>query len=360
MPLRDANNADPPEIPNHTPTYGAAKQVVVRPLEAVARMAAPFLSQPQQVITSRENTRRGHELLDNALAFRMPGAFPGRSHDSCPTAAADDVSSGGTGAGDGALRAINGNSPPPPPRVHPPAAGSSGASTSKRGRAVGRLGAVKLALTPPRGGERQPRPSSTSPPPTRERGGSCIESCASPPEGAAMSRRVSVSSSPARRRGLAGAFASVLPFGGGGGDGGGDGRSDSQVERPPSPCGTPLATPHRAVVEGSYIDLRKLDRAKGRNQPRAYRCRDGSFVVLGSERMLSVRPGEKEAARGAGAPPAPGSGAAAAAAAAGQARGGIVTWVLRYGELDSCCINVSAAKESERSVGDVVVEVVSR
>ncbi|CAM9497960.1 unnamed protein product, partial [Ectocarpus sp. 12 AP-2014] len=108
------------------------------------------------------------------------------------------------------------------------------------------------------------------------------------------------------------------------------------------------------VTEGSRIDLRGLDRAKGGNNPRAYRCKDGSIVVLGRERMLSVLPeGSSGAESGSGVDGGNGGGG-------GAGSSGLVTWVLRYTELESCSINVSAGKESEHAVGDVVVEVTTR
>ena len=39
---------------------------------------------------------------------------------------------------------------------------------------------------------------------------------------------------------------------------------------------------------------------------------------------------------------------------------GTVNWTLEYGELESCCLKVSAGEESDRSVVDVVVEVTAR
>lgn len=334
-------------------------------------MAAPFWSQQHPaIVSSRENTKRGQDLLDNALAFRMPGAFVGRPRSSplCPAGGAPAAAAVATGgeveaaaggeaeaesSNGGALRAISTNSPP---RTNSPLS-RSGVSKRGRGAQRGRLGAVKLAATPPRDEEqRQQRLLSRSSSPTRGGRGRdpdpAAEGSPSPPaapRGAGgILRRMSFSASPPRR-GLVKALARVLPFGGGGG--GGSRRETAGGE--PSPCATPTATesraaagvaPRRMIVEGSRIDLRNLDRAKGGGKPRAYSCRDGSVVVIGRERMLSVLPDERATASGDG----------------GGGGGGVVTWVLRYRAMESCCINVSAAKESERSVGDVVVEVTTR
>lgn len=364
-------------------------------------MAAPFLApNPHHIQPSRENTRRGHDLLDNALAFRMPGAFAGRPRRSSPprrrpgdtdNGAAGNGDGNGRGGGGGALRTIDGNSPPrsispssPSSRGRGRASGGGGSGGNKRGRAAqrgGRLGAVKLEVTPPKesrsgcdsglNGSDLP-PSIIAVEPSAAAAVAVRRACSvtpSPPAspqqegsagcgvGSGFLRRMSLSASPPPRRGLAGAFARVLPFDGGGGGAGGTGGEDRDQCSPcravanprqaaavaAGPAGT--TAPRRrsaAVTEGSRIDLRGLDRAKGGNQPRAYRCRDSSVVVLGRERMLSVLPDDRDSTSGT------------------SSSCGVVTWVLRYTELESCCINVSAGKELERSVGDVVVEVTTR
>lgn len=331
----------------------------MRPLEAVARLAAPFL--PQQnldALSSRENAIRGQDLLDNALAFRMPGAFAGRPRNSTtrPMTAGDDVGPVGRGrAGKdngGALRAINGNSPP---RESSPSTTHARGLSSKRGRGAqrGRLGAVKLAVTPP-GKEERRRVSCSPSPSSGGRNEAAGDSYSSQQPGRlGRSRRVSWSSSPPRR-GLASAFASVLPFGAISDNGTSPPRRGGNRESTGGEWWPSATTPgaHRAIVEGSRIDLRKLDRARGGGLPRAYRCRDGSVVVLGERRMVSARPSNATADFVV----APADGVAGA----GEAHGGVVTWVLGYGELESCSINVSAGKESERSVGDVVVEITTR
>ena len=334
-------------------------------------MAAPFLSpNPQHIQPSRENTKRGHELLDNALSFRMPGAFAGRPRHGSNEDAAHD---GGGGGGKGALQVIDGNSPPRSTPASPPRGRGRRATGAKRGRGAqrGRLGAVKLEVTPPKSrsdcdggggggdgglpssggrGMSQP-PSPAAPPSPQGRGaGGC--------GGGNFLRRMSSSMSPPRR-GLAGAFARVLPFGAGDKEcGASPCRAIANPNPAPVAAGTAAAgagagagavgtAPRRrgGVTEGSRIDLRGLDRAKGGNQPRAYHCKDRSVVVLGRERMLSVLPDDGGGGGGGG---------------DGGGGSGVVTWVLRYTELESCCINVSAGKESECSVGDVIVEVTTR
>lgn len=325
-------------------------------------MAAPFLSpNPQHIQPSRENTRRDHELLDNALSFRMPGAFAGHPrHGGNETAVKNKAAAGG--GGKGALQAIDGNSPPRSTPASPPRGRGRTAVGAKGGRGAqrGRLGAVKLEVTPPKSegdcdGGGLPssggRGRSQTPSPQGGEAGGCGGR-----GGGNFLRRMSSSMSPPRR-GLAGAFARVLPFGTGENDY--DASPCRAVANPnPAPeveAGTAAATatagaggtaPRRrgGVTEGSTIDLRGLDRAKGGNQPRAYHCKDRSVVVLGRERMLSVLPDDSDGGGGAG----------------GASGSGVVTWVLRYTELESCCINVSAGKESECSVGDVVVEVTTR
>ncbi|CAM9158805.1 unnamed protein product, partial [Ectocarpus sp. 13 AM-2016] len=190
--------------------------------------------------------------------------------------------------------------------------------------------------------------------------------------GGGLLRRLSLSKSPPRR---ILSFKNVLPFGGGsgggggGGGGGGAGETGSSTHRCRAVAKPAAATgvggkragtgggPRRSpavVTEGSRIDLRGLDRAKGGNNPRAYRCKDGSIVVLGRERMLSVLPdGSSGAESDSGIDGGKGGGG-------GAGSSGLVTWVLRYTELESCSINVSAGKESEHAVGDVVVEVTTR
>lgn len=346
-------------------------------------MAAPFLTQnPHHIQPSRENTRRGHDLLDNALAFRMPGSFadrprPGDTDSGGPAGNGGDIGRRGGGK---ALRAIDGNSPPrslsPSSPPHRRGRGGSGGG-NKRGRAAqrGRLGAVKLEVTPPKGksgcdgdlelapstiaveeptgAEAGPRARSVSPSPDASPQGVAAASCN---VGNGFIRRMSLSTSPPRR-GLAGAFAKVFPFGGGASDTGGTGAGGIDQRSPCSavanprqaaavsgagPAGTAPRQRSAVVTEGSRIDLRGLERARGGNQPRAYRCRDSSVVVLGRERMLSVLPDDKDGS------------------SSGSSSSGVVTWVLRYTELESCCINVSAGKDLERSVGDVVVEVTTR
>ncbi|CBN80077.1 Formin-like 3 [Ectocarpus siliculosus] len=368
-------------------------QVVVRPWEAVTRMAAPFLpTNPPHIQPSRENTRRGHELLDNALAFRMPGAF-GSARPRQPGVADDRVGAGNGGGG--ALRTIDGNSPP---RSTPPSSPSRGRSSRaavaggggggdaraagvrKRGRGAqrGRLGAVKLDATPPKdggsGGSRsgcelpsaavEPAAATTAPLRSCSPSASPLQECGM---GGGLLRRLSLSKSPPRR-GLS--FKNVLPFGGGGGGGGGGGETGSSTHRcravakPAAAAGVggeragTGAAPRRpaaVVTEGSRIDLRGLDRAKGGNNPRAYRCKDGSIVVLGRERMLSVLPDGSSSGAESGSGIDGGNGGGG-----GAGSSGLVTWVLRYTELESCSINVSAGKESEHAVGDVVVEVTTR
>lgn len=351
-------------------------QVVVRPLEAVARMAAPFFPQPPAVPTM-ENAQRGHAQLDNALAFRMPGSFIGRPRNPPHATLAAGGAGGTPDVGNGALRSINGNSPPQraggsSSLSKPGSAGVVGALASNsrdanatnRGRPAHRLGAVKLPESPPEKEEQRRQFASCSPSSPGGRDGRNVAAGGeSFPRSPGVLRRVSLTLSPPRRA-LASALANaanVLPFAA-------TSAVNGKVERKQrcrreslvgkSSQGVAAAAvattagaeqaPRRAVVEGSRIDLRGLDRAKGGNRPRAYRCRDGSVVVLGRERMLSVRP---DVLPGAAEP---------AVAVDGQARVGVVTWVLKYGELESCCINVSAGKESERSVGDVVVEITTR
>lgn len=348
-------------------------------------MAAPFLSpDPNHIQPSRENTRRGHELLDNALSFRMPGAFAGRPRFGDNGNAAHNGGAG-VGAGKGALQAIDGNSPPrstpaSPPRGRGRSAAGAGA---KRGRGArrGRLGAVKLEITPPKsrsdydsGGDgslpsssaatsggrgRSQAPSPATPPsPHGEEAG-----CGGDSGGGNFLRRMSSSMSPPRR-GLAGAFARVLPFGAAEKEHGASPRRAVANPNPPpvaaaaaAAAGAAATAPRRrgGVTEGSRIDLRGLDRAKGGNQPRAYHCKDRSVVVLGRERMLSVLPDNGDSGLGDS-----GLGGGGGGGAGGGAGSGVVTWVLRYTELESCCINVSAGKESECSVGDVIVEVTTR
>eukprot|EP00903_Cladosiphon_okamuranus_P016298 g15030.t1 len=343
-------------------------QVVIRPWEAMTRMAAPFLSPSlQNIQPSRENTRRGHELLDNALSFRMPGAFAGRPRQgSNETTTQNEATAAAAGGGKGALQAIDGNSPPRPSPASPGRGRGRTAGGAKRGRGAqrGRLGAVKLEVTPPKsrgdGGTAFPSSggrgrSQTPSPQGGEAGGDGGEGGRG-----GFLRRMSSSLSPPHR-GLAGAFAQVLPFGAG------------EKEYGASPCrgvADPIPGPEEiaagaasaatatgeggagtaprrrgGVTKGSRIDLRGLDRAKGGSRPRAYHCKDRSVVVLGRERMLSVLPDD-------------GNGDGGGAGGAGGR--GVVTWVLRYTELESCCINVSAGKDSECSVGDVIVEVTTR
>lgn len=361
--------------------------MVVRPWEAVTRIAAPFLSpNPHHIQPSRENTKRGHDLLDNALAFRMPGSFAGRPRPSSPPGrqrhSGDTDSGGSVGKGGGigqALRAIDGNSPPRSISPSSPARrrgrGGSGGG-NKRGRAAqrGRLGAVKLEATPPKsksgcdsGRDLPPSMIALEEPVARVAGPSAdsvsLSSHASLQEGAeappcvvgsGFIRRMSLSTSPPRR-GLAGAFARVFPFGGGAGDPRVEEKdqglpcravvhprqvaAEAAAVAAEGPAGTAPRRRSAAVTEGSRIDLRGLERARGGNQPRAFRCRDSSVVVLGRERMLSVLPDDKDGS---------------------SSSSGVVTWVLRYTELESCCINVSAGKDVESSVGDVVVEVTTR
>lgn len=372
-----------PAILRTYPCYTPTLQVVVRPWEAVTRMAAPFLpTNPPHIQPSRENTKRGQELLDNALAFRMPGAF-GSARPRQPGVADDRVGAGNGGGG--ALRTIDGNSPP---RSTPPSSPSRGRSSRaavaggggdaraagvrKRGRGAqrGRLGAVKLEATPPKdGGSGSSRSGCELPSAVVETAAvttAPLRSCsppASPSQGCGVGggllRRLSLSKSPPRRTLY---FKNVLPFGGGGGGGEtGSTHRCRAVAKPAAAAGVggeragTGAGPRRppaVVTEGSRIDLRGLDRAKGGNNPRAYRCKDGSIVVLGRERMLSVLPyGSSGAESGSG---------VSGGGDGGAGSSGVVTWVLRYTELESCSINVSAGKESEHAVGDVVVEVTTR
>lgn len=378
-------------------------------------MAAPFFPQPP-ALSSTENTKRGHAQLDNALAFRIPESFVGRPQNNPPHATpSSGAGSGGDIAGvppdvgNGALRSINGNSPPKrggggssPSKssaatkssaasaaagAAPASSISCGPSATNRGRQAHRLGAVKLPVSPPEKKEedkgRRRRLSSCSPPSSpfgRDgrnvtsggSGGGGGEGGESRSRSSGVLRRVSLTLSPSRRA-LASALANaanVLPFGVSSATNNGRtppkqrcrresrvGESSQRVSAAgpgPGPgAGAAGAAageaPRRAVIEGSRIDLRGLERAKGGDRPRAYRCRDGSVVVLGRERMLSVRPDVL-----------PGAAVPAVEVPGGQARVGVVTWVLKYGELESCCINVSAGKGSGRSVGDVVVDITTR
>ncbi|CAM9424601.1 unnamed protein product [Ectocarpus sp. 4 AP-2014] len=353
-------------------------------------MAAPFLpTNPPPIQPSRENTRRGHELLDNALAFRMPGAF-GSARPRQPGVADDRVGAGNGGGG--ALRTIDGNSPP---RSTPPSSPSRGRSSRaavaggggdaraagvrKRGRGAqrGRLGAVKLDATPPTnsgsGSSRsgcefpsaavEPAAATTAPLRSSSPPASPSQECG---VGGRLLRRLSLSKSPPRR-GLS--FKSVLPFGGGGGGEMGSSTHRCRAVAKPAAAagvggeragtGAGPRRPAAVVTKGSRIDLRGLDRAKGGNNPRAYRCKDGSIVVLGRERMLSVLPDGSSGAES-GSDGGGGGGGDGGGGGGGAGSSGLVTWVLRYTELESCSINVSAGKESEHAVGDVVVEVTTR
>lgn len=380
-------------------------------------MAAPFLSQHQQAsdsYPSAENGRRGREPLHNAHTLRMPEAFAGRMarSKSLQRPASGGTREGGTinnapatgkvvspspdKRGDAtALRTIDGNSPPrsaggsngskPRSRSASPSSPRSrpvqALSNRRKGQQRGRLGAVKLAASPPSRNHVEPRGRlSCSPTPVSNSGkkNGNAKAVVSPgdslvpplPPGPSVqgrmhSRRQSMSASPPRRRLLADAIAKVLPFGGSGTP------LRAWAEGACEPTGNPGkdldVTPSRrrggAVVEGSRVDLRELDRAKGGGgKPRAYRCQDGSVIVLGRSRMLSVRPdGIGGADAGAVAETTKTTASEVGGSeAAGRPRDGVVTWVMGYGELESCCINVSAGKNSERSVGDVVVEITSR
>lgn len=344
--------------PEMTPLYArerrpkssmpAQTQVVVRPLEAVARMAAPLWPQlPDAAPTpSRENIKRAHDLLDDALAFRMPNAFTGRPRN--PPRPSDppclhppplvEVTEGDKAKRDGTLRALN---------DHPPARAdlsSSHPRNNKRGKRAkpAKLGAVKLAMSPPQ--SREGASSSCGSPSSEGR----IETISfgsrsssqkmevRPPKEAGLP----TSPSTVSRQGevLVASPTSALSFG---------------EERGVTPTdvskvggkGIPQERLESACVDGLGIH----DGGKGLEDheqgPRAYRCSDGSLIVLEEKRVVSVRPEEP---------------LAAAVETFYQGHGGEVTWVLQYGELESCCINVLAGKDSKHSVGDVVVEVMTR
>lgn len=360
-------------------------------------MAAPFLSQP---IASRDNVQRGQVQLDDALAFRMPGSLLGGR----PRGAGDSVPGGGNRGGvaadPGAFQFINSASPTP---ISSATASRShvrgGAVMNKNGNGWQKLGAVKLASTPP--GSRQERCRRISCSPRRTRGGDsssrdCSPSSLSPLSGAGGSRRgrrgqrgsihvspcrykkgdsnddgdrattSAVSTSPKRQsmsalKILEGAATTVVAAAPANGDG--VGRSSNTNTSTSRNREESISTCPKVVVEGSRIDLRALDRAKvgTSDRPRAYQCADGSIVVLGRERMLSVQPEAGEspgAGKGWGSAEWKWGGLAGEQSPPGRSSG-VVTWVLRYAQLESCCVNVSAG-HMERSVGDVVVEVTAR
>lgn len=114
----------------------------------------------------------------------------------------------------------------------------------------------------------------------------------------------------------------------------------------------PLPPPSAGATVGSVLDLDDFEQGDGTRSPRTYCCRDGSLVVLGTETIVSARPDTAE-------PSAPGLGGRQGGAARTPGRA-VVSWALSYEELESCCVNVSAGKGGERSVGDVVVEITSR
>lgn len=363
--------------------------MVVRPLEAVARLAAPFLQ--QQPIISRESNQRGQVQLDDAIAFRMPVSLRERARASpfAPVGAAASNVPGGEDVKDvGALRSIYGNSPPR--RSTSPGSRSlsrsRGAVMNKDGNGWQKLGAVKLALTPPELNRQGSRRRASCSPRSRRAGDTSFRECSptARPRGDAgghISRRLSISTSPCRNNGrVSGIISAVI----GDRDESNGVRSRSHIahllnsprrtaasdapdtsERASAAGGDLGCTlsrirresnsPCRPVVEGSRLDLRALDSVKtGKaDRPKAYECTDGSFVILGRERMVSVRPEEGYVGEigwdgGTG----------------GRARyarnSGVVTWVVRYGEVESCCVNVSAGKGAQRYVGDVVVEVTTR
>lgn len=318
-------------------------QIVVRPLEAVARMAAPLWPQLPDVAPtpSRENIKRAHDLLDDALAFRMPNAFMGRSRN--PPLPPDppclhlpplvEAVEGDKAKRDGARRALN---------VDPPARTDLSLShprNNKRGKRLkpAKLGAVKLAMSPPQSRERA---SSSCGSPSSD---GCIETVSIFSRSTSQKMEVrpqkeaglptSLSIVPRQGEVLAAAPASALSFG-----------EEIKVSKVGEE-GTPRERLESACVD----DLGTRDEGKGlqdhEQEPRAYRCLDGTLIVLEEKRVVSVRP--------------EGS-LAAAVGTFEQGHGGEATWELEYGELESCCINVSVGRDSKHSVGDVVVEVITR
>lgn len=385
-----------PRAPLLVPTK---KQVVVRPFEAVARMAAPFLP-----ITPRGDVHRRQVQLDEALSFRAV-----RGNPSSPARASISTVVGGAPHGGDvgdldSLRSIDGKSPSrKSSAISSTGRSCGGAVMNKSGNGYQRLGAVKLEMTPP-GGDQVHNRRQLSCSPQRTRGGDTSDKDCSPssPVGGGRrgrsgshggrDRRISLSRSPCRNsknyrgavnsRGdspcrpqrqslsplkiadvaaastdaaLATAMTDIRSVQVDGG--GGRSRKESSSAR-------------QAVVKGSRIDLRALDRSKGKpgDKPRGYHCADGSIVVLGRERMLRVQPeavfsSEDHVSGGSGDGGKDSESGERRERAAQQifspGRWGIVTWVLRFEQVESCCVNVSAAN-GERAVGAVVVEVTAR
>lgn len=364
------------------------KQVVVRPFEAVARLAAPYLPQS----SNRENTNRAQEQLQNALRFRLPSSFgkPSREFinagESIPisnvvlsSATAGNSPSGGKSsvlnvAEPEALRSINDNSP----TYSSPLVGRSspsGVTSKRRGRGGKTLGAVKLELSPPEAQERRRRVS-CSPLPGRAESASDASAVTSPYE----RRRASVSVSPPRR--LSSDTREKFKANGAASSSKNEGSVNctdrneckdktgvsEKVNTPrgssakptsalPKNRGCSSCSPARPTVAvGSTINLRGLERSRGADLPRIYHCKDASIVVLGTQRIVGIRPTSSATTAERNLWDAGDS----SMESFGGERKGVVTWVLWYKDLESCCVNVSAKKELNRSVGDVVVEITTR
>ncbi|CAM9346088.1 unnamed protein product, partial [Choristocarpus tenellus] len=106
------------------------------------------------------------------------------------------------------------------------------------------------------------------------------------------------------------------------------------------------------VGEGSRINLNQLDRSNKTSGPQHYRCKDGGVVILGKQRMVRVWPDQNSP-----------DGSITPSSEPEERRGrryGTVTWEMHFGEVESCCVSVSAGEESKCQVGDVLVEVISR
>lgn len=311
-------------------------------------MAAPLWPQLPDAAPppSRENIKRAHDLLDDALAFRMPNAFMGRPRNPprppdppCPPPPPlVDVAEGDKAKRDGALRALNDN-----PLARADLSSSHSRNNKRRKRAKpAKLGAVKLAMSPPQSKERD---SSSCRSPSSGGRNETVSFCSRsssqkmevrPKKEAALP--TSPSTVPRQGEVLVTAPASALSFD--------EEKGTTRTETSEvGGEGTPRGRLEPACVDG----LGKRDDGEGlqdyEQEPRAYRCWDGSLIVLEEKRLISVRPEGTMAAE---------------VETFEQGRGGEVTWELGYGELESCCINVSAGKDSKRSVGDVVVEVITR
>lgn len=356
----------------------------MRPFEAVARLAAPLFPNPS---TAKEENERAQDILDDELTFRMPSSSGARrcsisNSDTNPTGAAESgllyTSSVAGGGLDGQEigRTTEAGTFDWTKHESPPATSSSPLKNSKSRRSLnnrrsrGRwgLGAIKLDLTLPGLQERRRRVS-CSPIPGRAEASSESSAMPSPDR-----RRASLSSSPCRpsngsdglesenlthrRRTIAGDVAGKNGTGGNRRQGKGEAaaspvRAIPGISAKPEcrdclPC--PLSS--SCIAEGSTVNLRALVNASGNDLPRTYRCRDGSVVVVGAQRIICANPISSEMTTGEASRESDGSGT-------GQGDA-VVNWLLSYSDFQSCCVNVSAVKGRGHAVGDVVVEIVAR